>query len=208
MTTDTTQPEACDADHAEAEMHGISVETVRRAKAQLAHESAQLARNADGSIKGCDCVSKSARSGRLAGWLVCARPECGGAIGVPPRTAAHATRLIGTRDYRGTATVLVEYTDGAVLSLPMATDDRGRDESNGFEWGYAGQGPHALAVAVLAFALGITASAGTSTHRALWAAGYDSSWFARSVVSCLPSTWSYAMADVVLDCTVAKVRAA
>lgn len=64
--------------------------------------------------------------------------------------------VVGERDARGWVRgVWVVLANGARVVLPMPTDDRGRPLSDGFEWGYSGTGPHALAVALYALGLGI-----------------------------------------------------
>lgn len=97
---------------------------------------------------------------------------------------AAATHVLGRRDARGNASVVVRYADGTERPLPMVVDDAGRPESDGFEWGYLGTGPHALAGSLIAFA--VEAPARSSTLREL---GYRTDDVVRFCVAWLTSEW-------------------
>lgn len=62
--------------------------------------------------------------------------------------------------------VMIDAPDSTSAILPMPLDKRGRALSDGFEWGYHGQGPYALAVALLMLAHGIAPG---SDHEAAFA---------------------------------------
>lgn len=59
----------------EAEMHGTTVDVMRRVKAEYARELATIREGH------CMCSPKRARPVRTCGWLVCDRPECSRRIG-------------------------------------------------------------------------------------------------------------------------------
>ena len=94
-----------------------------------------------------------------------------------------AIRVDGYRDQHGNVSVVVVLEDGTSRPLPMPVGAGGEPESDGFEWGYAGQGPHALAIALLALVGGVGAvPPGVSTHDALRARGYQVARFGKRVV--------------------------
>lgn len=97
----------------------------------------------------------------------------------------------GRRDSRGTATVVVVYSDGSEAPLEMARGAGGEPESDGFEWGYCGQGPYALAVSLLALVAGVRPKRKASTHDRLRERGYHVVSFRDHVVATLePAGWT------------------
>jgi hypothetical protein len=77
------------------------------------------------------------------------------------------SRIEGRRDERGNVIGVFIVNDLAERPLAMPCDDRGRPDSDGFEWGYSGTGPTALAIALLAHVHDIGACPGQSTASAL-----------------------------------------
>jgi len=93
--------------------------------------------------------------------------------------------VVGRRSTRGwIQNIMVQSINGHSELLQMPTAN-GRTLSEGFEWGYNGQGPRALGVALLALA---TDTPFAGAEASLVNQGYDILGFARDVVANLPQS--------------------
>lgn len=94
----------------------------------------------------------------------------------------------GERDARGNCSVVAGYGDGSEAPLAMPVYDDGSEVSVGYEWGYHGTGPTALAEAMLAAILELPArTRGLATWEAIRIAGYDAGAFRSLVVARIPA---------------------
>lgn len=101
---------------------------------------------------------------------------------------ADVVAIVGTRSaskFVAAVTVELAVRHGVVVevSLPMPTSS-GRELSDGFEWGYSGTGPHALAVALLALFANVSAAGAEEVLRAKY--GGDAFRFRDVFVAKLP----------------------